>query len=266
MEAWHLAKDFGSFGLGKVFIIVMFLLVIGLLTWFFARQIIEANKVMEAEKTKLNKRISDLQLTSLQSQMNPHFIFNALGSIQYFIQTYDTVKADEFLTNFAMLMRSILESSKSKYITIKDEIKLLELYIGLEKIRFENLFDFDIEIDEWIETDTKIPPMILQPFIENAINHGLYHLKGRKGHLLLKFEARSNDAIKITIRDNGIGRKATGRLRSKNHKSRGMRIINERIDTINRSSEMKVQVSTTDIENEGRPFGTEVILIISECV
>ena len=153
--------------------------------------------------------------------MNPHFIFNALGSIQYFIQTYDTVKADEFLSNFAMLMRSILESSKSKYISLSEEIKLIELYVGLEKIRFENLFDYQIAIDDNLDLESKVPPMIIQPFVENAINHGLYHLKGRKGLLNLTFDAINNNELKISISDNGIGRKAAAKLRNKNHKSRG---------------------------------------------
>lgn len=239
-------------------------LAMALLAWLVSKQIIRANKIRENEKTKLNKRIADLQLSSLQSQMNPHFIFNALGSIQYFIQTYDTVKADEFLSNFAMLMRSILESSKSKYITLNEEIKLLNLYVGLEEIRFETLFEYKIDVTENLDLENKIPPMIIQPFVENAINHGLYHLKGRKGLLTLKFESLNADNIMITITDNGIGRKAASELRSKSHKSRGMQIIGERLETINQSQELKIKVTVTDIEKEGRANGTEVVVIISE--
>lgn len=244
--------------------ILFIALVIGLFAWLISKQIIKSNKIREAEKTKLNKKIADLQLSSLQSQMNPHFIFNALGSIQYFIQTYDTVKADEFLSNFAMLMRSILESSKSKYISLTEEIKLLKLYMGLEKVRFENLFDFKVIIDESLDLESKIPPMILQPFVENAINHGLYHLKNRKGRLRLRFEYISPTTIQITITDNGIGRAAASKLRTKNHKSRGMQIVNERLQTINDSQDMKVDVETKDVEEDGIPWGTEIVLTISE--
>lgn len=244
--------------------ILMITLGIGLLAWLISKQVIKSNKKREEEKTKLNKRIADLQLSSLQSQMNPHFIFNALGSIQYFIQTYDTVKADEFLSNFAMLMRSILESSKSKYISLSEEIKLIKLYVGLEKIRFENLFEYNVEIDENLDLESKVPPMIIQPFVENAINHGLYHLKGRKGKLILKFEATHSNEIKITITDNGIGRAAAAKLRNKNHKSRGMQIVNERLETINGSQELKVNVSTKDREKDEKANGTEIIITISE--
>lgn len=250
----------------KAFSILFITLVIGIFAWLVSRQIIQSNKIREEEKTKLNKRIADLQLSALQSQMNPHFIFNALGSIQYFIQTYDTVKADEFLSNFAMLMRSILESSKAKYISLNDEIKLLKLYVGLEKIRFENLFEYEVVVDNLLDLESKIPPMILQPFVENAINHGLYHLKDRKGQLKLAFEQVDDLSMKITISDNGIGRKAAQALRKMNHKSRGMQIIHERIQTINDSQELNVHVSTVDLEDEGHAAGTLVEITISEQV
>ncbi|MDF1699422.1 MAG: histidine kinase [Saprospiraceae bacterium] len=244
--------------------IISIVLFIGLIAWFISRQIIKSTKIREEEKTKLNKRIADLRLSSLQSQMNPHFIFNALGSIQYFIQTYDTVKADEFLSNFAMLMRSILESSKSKYITLNEEIKLIKLYVGLEKIRFENLFEYHIETDEKLDLESKIPPMIIQPFVENAINHGLYHLKGRKGILHLTFESTPDHQIKITITDNGIGRQAAAKLRNKNHKSRGMQIVNERLETFNMSKALTVNVTTHDLVEEDRPKGTKVVITVSD--
>ena len=249
---------------GRMVNVCFFVGVTGIVAWYISRQIIQTNKEREAEQTQLNKRIADLQLSALQAQMNPHFIFNALGSIQYFIQTYNTVKADEFLTNFAFLMRSILESSKKKYISIGEELNLLQLYIGLEKVRFENLFEYEIKMDESIDLDDKIPPMIVQPFIENAINHGLYHLKDRKGLLFLSFEISDQNVVKIIIQDNGIGRKAASKMRTKTHKSRGLEIVENRIDTINSIGEMHVHVETHDLFQEQKPIGTQVVILVSD--
>ena len=246
----------------RYFLTVLSFLLVGLLAYLISKKIISTTKKREEEKTKLNKRISDLQLTSLQSQMNPHFIFNALGAVQYFIQTHDTDRADEYLSNFAMLMRSILESSKSKYIRLNEELRLLELYVGLEKVRFEELFEYDIKVDVNVDTEINIPPMIVQPFVENAINHGLYNLKGRRGYLLIHFGMPQEDRLIITISDNGVGRKRAAQLRMKKHKSRGTQIVQERLDTINNGDELIVTTETIDLVDNGKSIGTKVIISI----
>lgn len=233
-----------------------------LLVYLIVRKLSNTTKRREAEKTKLNKRISDLQLTSLQSQMNPHFIFNALGAVQYFIQTHNTEMADEYLSNFAMLMRSILESSKSKYIRLSEELRLLELYVGLEKVRFEKLFECDIKVDANVDTEINIPPMVIQPFVENAINHGLYNLKAREGYLLIHFSMPEEDLLILKIKDNGVGRKRAAELRMKKHKSRGTQIVQERLETINNGQELIVTTDTEDIIKNGIVMGTEVSIII----
>ena len=238
-------------------------LVLGLL-YLIAKAIIDANKVKEQEKTSINKKISELQLASLQAQMNPHFIFNALGAIQYFIQTQDSDKADEYLSDFAKLMRKILESSKKKYVSIKEELKMLELYIGLEKLRFEDMFDYEIVVEEEIDVEMKIPPMIIQPIIENAINHGIYHLTDRQGKLTILLAEKAEACIMLTVTDNGVGRKKAQELRSKIHASRGMQIVKERIETINKTEEMKVELFTDDLVDNDLPKGTEVKIIIQE--
>ncbi len=246
----------------RYFIMLLSFLVVGILAYFISKKVISTTKKREEEKTKLNKKISDLQLTSLQSQMNPHFIFNALGAVQYFIQTHDTERADEYLSNFAMLMRSILESSKSKYIRLNEEIRLLELYVGLEKVRFEELFDYEIKMDVNVDTEINLPPMIIQPFVENAINHGLYNLKERAGYLLIHFAMPVEDHLIITIRDNGVGREKAASLRMKKHKSRGTQIVQERLETINNGNEIIVVTETIDIIEDGKPMGTKVIISI----
>ena len=220
---------------------------------------------VEKQKTERNKKISELQLRALQGQMNPHFIFNALGAIQYFIQTNDANKADEYLSDFALLMRGILDSSSKKYITLKEELKLIKLYVGLEKARFENKFDVTINVSDSIDDETLIPPMVIQPYIENAVNHGLHHLKERKGQLDIDIH-QSGDLLEITIKDNGIGRKAAQALRGTgNHIPRGMGITSERINTINASSNLTITIDIKDLENyTGDALGTAVTIKIKD--
>jgi two-component sensor histidine kinase len=223
--------------------------------------IIQKIKKNEEEKTRTNKKIVGLELSALQSQMNPHFIFNSLGAIQYFIQTHDAEKADDYLSNFAKLMRMILESSKSRYITISDEIELLKLYLGLEQIRFEDKFTYELISDDDLDLDFKIPPMIVQPYIENAINHGIVNLKDKIGKLTVTVNNLDTDAIEMIITDNGIGRAEAIKLRNKNHKSRGMQIVNERIQTFNESDNFKVNSKIDDLyDDKGNASGTKITL------
>ncbi len=220
---------------------------------------------VEQQKTDQNKKISELQLKALQGQMNPHFIFNALGAIQYFIQTNDVNKADEYLSDFALLMRGILDSSSKKYITLKEELKLIKLYVGLEKARFENKFDVNISVIGSVDEETLIPPMVIQPYIENAVNHGLHHLKKRKGQLNIDIH-HSGDLLMIVIQDNGIGRKAAQALKNRStHKSRGMGITAERIITINTSSDLSITIDIKDLVNSaGVALGTKVTIKIRD--
>jgi LytS/YehU family sensor histidine kinase len=232
-----------------------------LLSTLISSFFIKRHKYLEREKSKINQRISALQLSSLQSQMNPHFIFNSLGAIQYFIQTNNIEKADDYLSNFAQLMRMILEASKSKFISLKNEIKLMDLYISLEEVRFESMFNYKIDIDPRIDLEFNIPPMIIQPYIENAVNHGLYNLKDKEGKLELSLLYIDGNTIEVKIRDNGIGRKKATELRNKNHKSRGMQIVNERIETFNNTERFSVNVEIYDHEgDDNNSLGTEVII------
>ena len=243
--------------------LIFSILGIGLLSYLISRYYVKLNRTKEAEKTEYNKKISELQLNALKAQMNPHFIFNALGSIQYFIQTQETAKADEYLSKFAKLMRLILESSKSEYISIKDEMELMELYSDLEFIRFEGLFDYEVDVDDSVDSELWIPPMIVQPLVENAINHGLYNLKDRKGLLEILTSSPSEDSIKIIVRDNGVGRSYKSKSKKPNHKSRGMDILKERISIINSRNEMHVDLVIHDLDKIGRGHGTEVVIDIT---
>ena len=235
----------------------LILLITGLSYLFFKFRIRQLRK-FEEEKTKINKKIAELELTALRSQMNPHFIFNALGAIQYFIQTQKTEKADSFLSSFAKLMRKILDSSKSKYITLQEEVELLTLYVDLEKVRFEKLFDIEISIDPEIDLENPVPPMIIQPFLENAINHGLYHLTERDGKLSILFKHINEMKMLCVIKDNGIGRAAANKLKKPNHKSRGIEIVKDRIQTINSQADIKINIETKDLYHNKEASGTQI--------
>ncbi|MEZ5048266.1 MAG: histidine kinase [Saprospiraceae bacterium] len=236
---------------------------VGLLVFFISTIINSRIQSGEKEKKELQNQINELRLSALQSQMNPHFIFNALGSIAYFIQTNEQSKADKYLNDFASLMRSILESSKAKLINISDEINMLKLYTGLEHVRFEDKFDIVFEIDENLDTDFQIPPMIIQPYIENAINHGLFHLMDKKGLLKVSFIQKDDDTLVCKIEDNGIGREASKNFKKEKHKSRGMQIVEDRIFMTKQSHNLNIDIQVKDLIKENKASGTKVIIKFS---
>lgn len=217
-------------------------------------QITKRNSV----KSEYLATIQKLQLKSLQAQMNPHFIYNALGSIQYFIQKNQTDIADGYLSDFASLMRLILESSKSEKISLKNEIDLLKLYTRLEHVRFYKKFDFKFSIQDDLDSEFMIPPMILQPFVENAILHGFQHLTDRKGLLNISFSSKNDNHLHCTIEDNGIGRIEAGKLKLKQHKSLGTQIVQERIESIEQFQDIKIKIKTADVISKSSDTGTKV--------
>lgn len=205
-----------------------------------------------------------LALKSLRSQMNPHFIFNALNSVNSFIATNDERTANRYLTDFSQLMRAVLENSEEDFIPLQKEIELLELYTKLEHFRFQDKFDYDIRVEEDIDVnDFKIPPMLLQPYIENAVWHGLRYKEG-KGNLDIVVSKRNDDEIAITIADNGIGRERSKDLKTDNQKkqnSKGMGNIKKRVSILNEMYKDKIDVFIDDFQIEGDK-GTKVIVTI----
>lgn len=206
-----------------------------------------------------------LALKSLRSQMNPHFIFNALNSVNSFIANNDERTANRYLTNFSTLMRSVLENSEQDFIPLEKEIQLLGLYLELEHTRFKDKFDFEVNIDKEIQiNEFQIPPMLLQPYIENAIWHGLRYKK-EKGLLQINVNKINKESIEIAIIDNGIGREESKALKSKNqlmHKSKGMQNIKQRVVILNEMYKDKVDVYVNDL-NEDKT-GTKVMLILKK--
>lgn len=202
---------------------------------------------------------------ALRSQMNPHFIFNSLNSIQYFILKKDDETADLYLASFSSLMRKVLENSKHNTISLSEELETLKIYLDLEKLRFENIFEYQINVNKSIdEYDIHIPPMLIQPYLENAIWHGLM-LKKTNGLLKLNIEKVNDFSILFTIEDNGIGRKKAGKISisKKHHKSTGMKNIEERIALMNNIYKSNMKVKIIDLyNNKHEPIGTKVELFI----
>ncbi|MDZ7899616.1 MAG: histidine kinase [Arcicella sp.] len=157
-----------------------------------------------------------MELRALQMQIDPHFVFNALNSIQSYIMSHDTLTANNYLTKFAHLIRLFLDSSRSRFIALGEEVRLLTLYIELEKLRFDDKFEFEIVLDANVSKYFEMPTMILQPFIENAINHGLRYKK-RERIIKYKILYRSRTII-CKIEDNGVGRRNVAQIQSKSRK------------------------------------------------
>ncbi len=204
-----------------------------------------------------------LALKSLRSQMNPHFIFNALNSVNSFIATSDERAANRYLTDFSTLMRSVLDNSEKDFISLEQEIELLDLYLKLEHTRFSDKFDYTIHISDKVKLDAyKIPPMLIQPYVENAVWHGLRYKKER-GFLHINILPNDINSIKIEIIDNGIGREKSKKLKSKNQlkqQSKGMQNIKQRIEILNKMYRDKVLVVIENLNAD--TTGTKVILTL----
>ena len=224
------------------------------------------NKIwMQHEIVVQKHKAADLEMQALRAQMNPHFIFNSLNSINRFILQNNKEQASEYLTKFSRLVRLILQNSNASLITLENELEALQLYLELESLRFNYRFNFKISLDDEIDAEViKVPPLIIQPYAENAIWHGLMH-KQDIGNLEIEINEAEN-FLEIKISDDGIGRKKAAELKSKSattHKSMGLKITEDRIAMMNREENKGAVVINDLIHPDGSAGGTEVILRIS---
>ena len=221
-------------------------------------------KNREKQKTDLNKKIANIESQALRAQMNPHFIFNTLSSIQHYIANHNTDAALKYLSKFAKLMRKIMENSKQQMITVAEEIDALNLFLELEVMRFDKKFEYHINIDSNIDQNyDRIPSMLIQPYVENAIIHGLLPKQGY-GKISITLQ-KQNDTILCIIEDTGIGRENSKKFkqnRVQQHKSMGMSITQERLDILNASLSSNINSEIIDQYENGEPSGTKVRLII----
>jgi tetratricopeptide (TPR) repeat protein len=213
------------------------------------------------------KRIANqmLALKSLRSQMNPHFIFNALNSVNSFISKSDERSANKYLSEFSRLMRSVLDNSEHNFIPLSSEINMLNLYLSLEHFRFKEKFDYEFNVSEDIDIDQfEIPPMLVQPYIENAIWHGLRY-KTEKGKLHVSI-TEDNDILKIIIEDDGIGRMKSQEIKTENQKAKsstGIKSIDKRLEILNSTYKLNIKAEILDI-NDGDISGTKVEILIPQ--
>lgn len=212
------------------------------------------------------RRIAEAEMTGLRSQMNPHFIFNCLNSIKLYATENDSEKASNYLTKFSKLIRLVLENSRSERVTLHNELETLRLYIELEAMRFKHKLSFRIDVDAGIDGQfMEIPPLLIQPYVENAIWHGLMH-KPEGGTVWVHVKQVDDSLLHITITDDGVGRARAADLKSKSashRKSFGLKMTSERIALVNQLYQTNTQVTIEDlVDADGQPAGTEVVIQI----
>ncbi|MEO8403264.1 MAG: two-component regulator propeller domain-containing protein [Chitinophagaceae bacterium] len=227
-----------------------------LIFWFVRRRIRNIRK--EAE---LKQKLAETEMMALRSQMNPHFIFNCLSAIDNLIQTNQADKATTYLGRFAKLIRSVLESSKNNVVPFHKDFKTLELFLQLEQLRCNNKFEYELLTEgELMDGDYKVPPLIIQPFVENAIHHGLLNKMDGERKLVIKAFLKDN-FIQYSIQDTGVGRAMAQEIKDRNkpeHQSYGIQITTERIHLHNKEENKNDDIVITDLVENGRAAGTEI--------
>jgi LytS/YehU family sensor histidine kinase len=216
--------------------------------------------------TEFENKIAETEMTALRAQMNPHFIFNCLNSIKLYTLENDSQTASEYLTKFSQLIRLVLENSRSEKVSLQKELETLRLYIDLEAMRFKNKVKYQINIAPHIDQQyIEIPPLLIQPYVENAIWHGLMH-KAEGGNITIDISQPEEYLLHIEITDDGIGRAMAMEHKSKSatrQKSFGLKMTSERLDAINHIYNIKTEVQIIDLKDAaGNSNGTKVIIEI----
>jgi tetratricopeptide (TPR) repeat protein len=243
-------------------IALLLVLVVSGLVVFVHQQNRQKRKLDQA---KFNTQLSEIKLTALRAQMNPHFIFNCINTAQNFVLHADKAMAYEYLANFAKLLRLVLENANKNTAPLEDELKQLELYVGLEAERFKEKFSYTIKVDNDLKNGIyEIPSMLIQPLVENALLHGLMNRGDNEGKLEIQFKKQGSN-MHCVIRDNGVGRKeaATIKAHKKVHyQSAAMPNIKERLDILRQTHGAQIKLEITDLEESGNALGTQADLYL----
>jgi Histidine kinase/Y_Y_Y domain len=272
---WYAASAPFQFSISKafwktwLFIILILAILAGAVFYTFYKREKKVRKE-EAVKREFESKIAQVRMNLLRTQMNPHFLFNSLNSINSFILKNDRQNASGYLTKFSRLMRLILDNSRNEWVTLDSELKSIELYVQLEALRFNHSFLHQIETGPGIDAENiLLPPMLIQPYIENAIWHGLMYRKEPGGLLTLSI-TDNNGMLEVLIKDNGVGREAATALKSKSalqQKSYGMKITAERMNNVNETYHINAKATVKDLfDNDGNAIGTEVLLTLDKIV
>jgi ligand-binding sensor domain-containing protein/two-component sensor histidine kinase len=242
---------------------VLALLIIGGIAWFFVSLRIKKIRRQNDEKTQMNDRMAELEQMALKAQMNPHFIFNSLNSVQHYVIEKDILGANKFITEFSRLIRMTLDISSKTSISLYEEISYLTTYLELEKTKFENKFSYEIDLDSDLDpSEWYIPPMILQPYVENSIRHGVRNRTDNKGHIRIAISGDQTYLV-FSIEDNGVGREAAARYKSQlsiEYQSKGMTLTAKRIEMLNKGQQVPVLIDVEDLYQDNMPAGTRVIV------
>jgi ligand-binding sensor domain-containing protein len=234
------------------------------LTWFLATLRIRQIRNRQREKERLSQRMMEMEHMALQAQMNPHFIFNCLNSIQQYIFDQDIFAANKYLTGFSKLIRATLQNSSKPFILLSEEVSYLSGYLSLEKLRFKEKMDYLIEVDPALHGSAYlVPPMLIQPYVENSMRHGLRHKTQGRGLIQVRFRLEGT-RLSVVVEDNGIGRKGAAAFKTREHieyQSKGMSLTADRIRFINARYGDPIRVEVIDLEDDaGRPAGTRVVM------
>ena len=214
-------------------------------------------------KSEYDQQIYELESKALRAQMNPHFLFNSLNSIRLFILKNEVDSASNYIAKFSKLLRMILNHSRQEMISVYDEIQALKLYLDFERLRFDHGFEFDLQIDGQDVLDCKIPPMIIQPFIENAIWHGLMARRDEQGYINVTFK-KIPGKLYVTVQDNGIGRDKAAQIKGKNslkEGSLGLQITKDRLRSLTLKTKRMNDFTIEDLtDKQGVSSGTLITL------
>ena len=258
----HIEKHWYNTWLARI----LMALVLSGMAYVIYRYRVEQIRKEERLRTHYQRQLADMEMSALRAQMNPHFIFNCLNSIENFVIKNETLKASTYLNDFARLIRLILQNSRSSYVPVDDELEALELYLQMESLRFVNKFDYQVIVAPEVSSgNIEIPPMLIQPYVENAIWHGL--IPRETGGMLTITMDKDNGMLRCVVEDNGIGRKKSQEIREskavRGKRSMGMSITGDRIKLLNLLHDTNTQVEIHDLTDEnGNGTGTRVELKI----
>ncbi len=248
----------------KILSVILLAFIIFLIAYYYRRKAL----IKQRNKLLAQKQIAEFELHALRSQMNPHFVFNSLNAILYYINDENYDQSESYLIKFSRLIRMIFEFSRKKEITIRQEIELLKSYLNLEKMRFPEKLDYCIHTDPEINIDkVTIPTLLLQPIVENAVNHGIFHKKS-KGTVCIEFRYIDENSYEVLIKDDGIGIKKSAEINKKSlkkHQSRSTQILMDRIKLLNTSGKWQIVYELKDeTDNEQITYNTIVNLKITK--
>jgi len=233
-------------------------------TWLFLSWRTRRIRHQQEQKAMQTRRMAELEHIALQAQMNPHFIFNCLNSIQQFVFDKDMMATNEYISSFARLIRATLNHSSRPFISVSEEVEYLSDYLALEKMRFKDKMDYVVDTERGMNVDSLLlPPMLLQPYVENSVRHGLRHKTKGQGYVRIHFR-RQAERLVVTIRDNGIGRKKAMEYKTGEHieyQSKGMSLTSARIQMINVLYGSQIDVNIEDLQDDaGQPEGTRIVI------